>query len=93
VKVNIYYQRHRERMKIDVIGGQKWNVILRMLWLAHHNLENDWKTSEDKMTKCPEECGRQWRPKQEKLGWQKQKEEEKKEKEEKKQEEEEARRK
>ena len=24
VEVNIYYQRHRERMEIDVIGGQKW---------------------------------------------------------------------
>jgi len=23
VEINIYYQRHRERMKIDVIGGQK----------------------------------------------------------------------
>ena len=31
VKVNIYYQGHRERMEIDVIGGQKWSVILGML--------------------------------------------------------------
>jgi len=31
------------------------------------------------MTRCPEECGKQWRPKQEKLGWQKQKEKEAKE--------------
>jgi len=31
------------------------------------------------MTRCLEECGKQWRPKQEKLGWQKQKEEEVKE--------------
>jgi len=23
VEVNIYYKRHRERMEIDVIGGQK----------------------------------------------------------------------
>ena len=28
------------------------------------------------MTRCPEECGRQWRLKQEKPEWQKQKEEE-----------------
>ena len=28
------------------------------------------------MTRCLEECGKQWRPKQEKLGWQKQKKEE-----------------
>jgi len=31
VEVNIYYQGHRERMEIDVIGGQKWSVILGML--------------------------------------------------------------
>ena len=31
VEVNIYYQRHRERTEIDVIGGQKWSVILGML--------------------------------------------------------------
>ena len=31
------------------------------------------------MMRCPEECGKQWRLKQGKLGWQKQKEEETKE--------------
>ena len=31
VEMNIYYQRHRERVEIDVIWGQKWNVILGML--------------------------------------------------------------
>jgi len=39
VEVNIYYQGHRERTEIDVIGGQKWNVILGILWLAFHNPE------------------------------------------------------
>jgi len=80
VEVNIYYQGHRERTEIDVIGGQKWTVILEMLWLAWHNPEIDWKMGEVKMTRCPEECGKQWKPMQEKLGWQKQKEEETKEK-------------
>jgi len=32
VEVNIYYQEHRERIEIDVIGGQKWKVILGILW-------------------------------------------------------------
>jgi len=50
-----------------------------MLWLAHHNPKINWKTGEVKMTRCSEKCGRQWRPKQEKPGWQKQKEEEAKE--------------
>jgi len=63
VEVNIYYQGHRERMEINIIGGQKWSVILEMPWLAHHNPEIDWKTEEVKMTRCPEEYGKQWRPK------------------------------
>ena len=60
---------------------------MEMLWLARYNLEIDWKTGEVKMTRCLEEYGKQWRLKQEKLGWQKQKEEEVKEKAKKKQEE------
>ena len=43
MKVNIYYQGHRERMEIDVIGGQKWTMILGMLWLACHNPEMLWQ--------------------------------------------------
>ena len=54
-------------------------VILGMLWLACHNLEIDWRTGEVKMTRCPEECGKQWRLVQGKSGWEKQKEEETKE--------------
>ena len=53
------------------MGGQKWTVILGMLWLACHNPEIDWRTREVKMTRCPEECGKQWRPVQEKSGWEK----------------------
>jgi len=79
VEVNIYYQGHKERTEIDVIGGQKWMVILEMPWLACHNPEIDWRTGEVKMTRCSEECGKQWRPEQGKPGWQKQKEEEMKE--------------
>ena len=59
VEVNIYYQGHRERTEIDVIRGQKWSVILGMLWLACHNPEIDWRTGEVKMTRCPKECRRQ----------------------------------
>ena len=62
VEVNIYYQGHRERTEIDVIGEQKWTVILGMSWLARHNPEIDWRTGEVKMIRCPEECGKQWRP-------------------------------
>ena len=47
-----------------------------MLWLACHNPEIDWRTGKVKMIRCPEECGKQWRPVQGKLGWEKQKQEE-----------------
>ena len=71
VEVNIYYQGYRERTEIDMIEGQKWNIILGMLWLVCHNLGTDWKTGEVKMMRCLKEYGKQWRPKQGKLGWQK----------------------
>ena len=71
VEVNIYYQGHRERTEIDIIRGQKWNIILRMPWLTYHNPEIDWRTGEVKITRCTEKCGKQWRPKQGKSGWQK----------------------
>ena len=67
VEVNIYYQGYRERLEIDMIGEQKWTVILGMPWLAYYNPEINWKTEEVKMTRCSEKCGRQWRLKQEKL--------------------------
>ena len=93
VEVNIYYQRHRERTEINVIGRQKWMVILEMPWLARHNPEINWRIGEVKMTRCLEEYGKQWRPVQGKLGWEKQKEEEAREEAGKKQEEKEKRKK
>jgi len=30
VEVNIYYKGHREKMEIDIIKRQKWNVILEI---------------------------------------------------------------
>ena len=59
VEVNIYFKGHRKRMEIDVIGEQKWMVILGMLWLVCHNPEIDWRTGEVKMMRCPEKCGKQ----------------------------------
>ena len=79
MEVNIYYQRHRERMEIDMIEGQKWIVILGMPWLACYNSEINWRTGKVKIIRCSEKCGKQWRPVQEKSGWEKQKEKETKE--------------
>ena len=75
VETHIYYQGHRERTEINVIRGQKWSVILGMLWLACHNPKIDWKIGKVKMTRCPKQCGKQQRLKQGKLGQQKQKKE------------------
>jgi len=58
VKVEIFFKRHKERTSIDVIGGQKWSVILGMPWLACHNPEIDWKTGEVQMMRCSDECGK-----------------------------------
>ena len=49
-----------------------------MLWLAYHNPEINWETEEVKMIRCSEKCGKQWRSKQGKSGWKKQKEKEQK---------------
>jgi len=72
VEMEIFFKGHKERTSIDVIGGQKWSVILDMPWLACHNPEIDWKIGEIKMTRCPDECGKKWRvKKQTKPGWKK----------------------
>ena len=31
VEVELFYREHKERMKIDMIRGQKWSVILEIL--------------------------------------------------------------
>ena len=41
VEVEIFFKGHKERTLIDVIGGQKWSVILGMPWLRCHNPEID----------------------------------------------------
>ena len=58
VKVKIFFKEHKKRMSIDMIGGQKWSIILGISWLACHNPEIDWKTGEVQMTRCPDECGK-----------------------------------
>ena len=77
VEVEIFFKEHKEKTMIDVIGGQKWGVILGMSWLGCHNPDIDWKTGEVKMMRCPEECKKKWKTgRQTKLGWKKQEERE-----------------
>ena len=80
VEVEIFFKGHKERTSIDVIGGQKWSVILGMPWLRCHNPEIDWKTGKVKMMRYPDECGKKWRTRRQmKPGWKKQEEREEKE--------------
>ena len=41
VEVEIFFKGHKERMLMDMIGDQKWSVILSMPCLECHNLEID----------------------------------------------------
>ena len=59
VEVEIFFKEHKEL--IDVIGGQKWSVILDIPWLGYHNPEIDWKTGEVKIMRYPDEYGKKWR--------------------------------
>jgi len=38
-----------------MIRGQKWSVILEMLWLAYYNPDIDWRTGKVKMMRYPNE--------------------------------------
>ena len=55
-------------MEIDVIGEQKWSVILEIPWLTHHNPEIHWRIEEVKIMRHPERCEKQWRLNQGKSG-------------------------
>ena len=52
VEVNIYYQRHRERIEINVFCKQKQNIILGILWFICHNFQINWKTRKVKIIRC-----------------------------------------
>ena len=53
IEVNMYYQGHMERVRMDVCELEKMKVILGMPWLVAHNLEINWETEEVIMTRCP----------------------------------------
>jgi len=58
IEVNMYYQGHVERMRLDVCDLGRTEVILGMPWLAAHNPEIDWEKGEVKMMRCPPLCGK-----------------------------------
>ena len=58
--------------------GYKESIILGISWLVYYNLEINQKTEKVKITRCLDECGKQWKMKQTKLEWKKQREKEQK---------------
>jgi len=56
IEVNVYYQGHVERMKLDICNLEKTEVILEMPWLATHNPEINWETGEVKIMRCLPLC-------------------------------------
>jgi len=57
VEVNLYFKGHVKRVRMDVCGLGKTEVILGMPWLQTHNPEIDWEKGKVKMTRCPPICG------------------------------------
>ena len=57
VEVNLYFEGHVERVRMDVCNLGKTEVILGMPWLQAHNPEIDWEKGEVKMMRCPSICG------------------------------------
>jgi len=53
VQCNMYFERHVERIRIDICRLGRMKVILGIPWLAAHNPEIDWEKGEVKMTRCP----------------------------------------
>jgi len=41
-----------------MIAGQKWSMILGMLWLAYYNSEINWRIEEVKIMGYLKECGK-----------------------------------
>jgi len=65
IEVNMCYQGHVERMKLDVCDLGRTEIILGMPWLAAYNPEINWETGEVKMTRCPPLCGKNERKRKE----------------------------
>jgi len=78
IGVNMYYQGHMKRIKLDVCDLERIEVILDMPWLVVHNPEINWETEEVKMTRCLALCGKN-REKKEKQKLGKRRREQKKE--------------
>src|SRR5258705_5359655 len=56
VEVILQYGQHMEKVCLAVANLGQQTVIIRHLWLTHHNPEVDWAHQSVTMSQCPPEC-------------------------------------
>src|SRR5258706_2516647 len=56
VEVILWYGQHTEKVHLAVTNLRWQTVIIRHLWLTHHNPEVDWAHQSVTMSQCPPEC-------------------------------------
>src|SRR6266481_1662133 len=56
VEVILQYGQHMEKACLAVTNLRWQTIIIRHLWLTHHNLEVDWACQSVTMSQCPPEC-------------------------------------
>ena len=50
------FQGYREKVVAEITDLGWHQMILRYIWLKHHNPDIDWETGQVKMTRCPWTC-------------------------------------
>src|SRR6266436_796974 len=55
VEVILWYGQHMEKACLAVTNLRWQTIIIRHLWLTHHNPEVDW-AHQSTMSRCPPEC-------------------------------------
>src|SRR6266436_3622911 len=56
VEVILWYGQHTEKVCLAVANLRWQTIIIRHLWLTHHNPEVDWACQSVTMSQCPPEC-------------------------------------
>src|SRR5258708_16895436 len=56
VEVILWYGQHTEKAHLAFANLGSQTIIIRHLWLTHHNLEVDWARQSVTMSQCPLEC-------------------------------------
>ena len=55
-EIVIDFQGHQEKVVAKITDLGRHRMILRYMWLKHHNPNIDWETGQVRMTRCPWTC-------------------------------------